>query len=129
MLVNPWTVELSRASRLAGLAQFRRAYAACSIRTTLVLVDGDDERNEGLFATERTFRCTNRETGRRGADRDLAFGEVAFAPEPRLRYCRVYFDPKAGGSQEPSKSTGAVHGWDLAHVITPPHEAITGRIP
>ena len=126
MLVNPWTVELSRASRLAGLAQFRRAYAACEIRTSTVFVD-DAAENEGLFATERTFSCTNKETGTRGEDRDLAFGEVAFAPEPQLRYCRVYFDPGAGGSQEPSKSTGAVHGWDLAHVITPPHEA-TGRI-
>ena len=37
---------------------------------------GDDDENEGLFATERTFRCTNKETGLRGADRDVWVGRA-----------------------------------------------------
>ena len=157
--------ELSRDSRLAGLRQFRAAYSRCDIVTTNVLVDGggggdgeeeEEEEEEAaedelagggmVFVTEREFRCTNRESGARGLDHDLAFGEaLRLAPAAadgrsggggeaadggdrgdrgdaaarlRIRYCRVYFDPLRGSSQEPSKSTGAVHGWDLAHVIS-----------
>ena len=74
--------------------------------------------------------------GVRGIDEDWALGEVEEPAaeqclqnksdeqhleqkdfnQPRLRYCRVYFDANSS-CQERSKSTGARYGWDMPSVV------------
>lgn len=71
-LINPWTVELSRDSRWAGYQSFAAEYTDCSIEIHKVCMD---HAQPGLFAVERTFTCTNKETGVRGSDEDWALGK------------------------------------------------------
>ena len=115
-LINPWTVELSRESRWEGFRSFCANYTDCSVDITHLTLDNE---RPSLFAVERKFRCTNRETGVRGVDEDWAVGEVVAGEEGglRLRFCRVYFEPELTGSQEKRKSTGSRLGWDLPSVV------------
>lgn len=109
VLVNPWTVEISREQRMAGFEAFRASYDECTVDLKDLLVDADQP---GLFAARRTFRCRNRDTGQRGEDDDMVFGEVVEEHGLRLRYSRVVFDPAATACvQVPAKSTGAIYGW------------------
>ena len=39
-----------------------------------------DEEQPTLFAVERRFACTNRETGIRGVDEDWALGAITLVP-------------------------------------------------
>ena len=89
-LINPWTVELSRESRWEGFRSFCANYTDCSVDITHLTLDNE---RPSLFAVERKFRCTNRETGVRGVDEDWAVGEVVAGEGGglRLRFCRVYF--------------------------------------
>lgn len=48
-----------------------------------------DSAQPHLGFCEQTFACTNPDTGRRGADEDLAFFELA---QGKLRYWRTWFD-------------------------------------
>ena len=116
-LINPWTVELSRDSRWAGFQHFGAEYEDCEVVIHKVVLD---HTKPGLFAVERTFACTNKETGVRGKDEDFAVGEIVPAPPGhagyRIRYCRVYFD-SAASCQEERKSTGTKYGWNLGHVV------------
>ena len=72
-LINPWTVELSRESRWEGFLSFCSEYTDCEVDIGRVVLDPE---RPTLFAVERTFACTNRETGVRGVDEDWALGEV-----------------------------------------------------
>lgn len=67
-------VELSRESRWAGFLSFCREYTDCEVSISRVVVDAEQP---NLFAVERTFTCTNRETGAR-------VGHIAY--RPRLHY-------------------------------------------
>jgi len=66
-------VELSRESRWEGFLSFSREYTDCKVGIGRVVIDPEQP---SLFAVERTFACTNRETGVRGVDEDWALGEV-----------------------------------------------------
>jgi hypothetical protein len=66
-------VELSRESRWEGFLSFSREYTDCKVAIGRVVIDPEQP---SLFAVERTFACTNRETGVRGVDEDWALGEV-----------------------------------------------------
>ena len=105
-LINPWTVELSRESWWEGFLAFSRGYTGCTVDIgppgvdlygpIVLYVHYTAQYSEAhragvialpdcrrappaqltLFAVERTFACTNRETGARGVDEDWALGEV-----------------------------------------------------
>ena len=66
-------MELSRESRWEGFLSFSREYTDCKVAIGRVVIDPEQP---SLFAVERTFACTNRETGVRGVDEDWALGEV-----------------------------------------------------
>ncbi|RMF04679.1 MAG: nuclear transport factor 2 family protein [Chloroflexi bacterium] len=53
---------------------------------------------------EQTFACTNPDTGRRGADEDLAFFEIA---QGKLRYWRTWFDTSSS-VQSRQKTAGHI---------------------
>ena len=85
-------VELSRESRWAGFLSFCREYTDCEVSISRVVVDAEQP---NLFAVERTFTCTNRETGAR-------VGHIAYRPRlhydsraPRMNIQRAYVSAQA----------------------------------
>lgn len=71
-------MELSRESRWEGFLSFCREYTDCEVSISRVVVDAEQP---NLFAVERTFACTNRETGTLGAlhsTLDCVFTAIVF---------------------------------------------------
>jgi hypothetical protein len=82
----PWDYQLGRQNVERGARIYFTHYQDTQVTPTRIVNDPD----QPYFGVcEQTFACTNPETGRRGADADFAFFEIA---QGKLRYWRTYFD-------------------------------------